>query len=73
VTVDDLAAHTAPGELVGQHQAGRPGPDDQHLGMHLTLTPRWVGFTPFRQECGELAASTMTAHVTFLPALTRGN
>ena len=32
--VDEHRAHTAPRELVGEHQAGRAGADDQDLGVH---------------------------------------
>ena len=34
VPVDDRHAHAAPGELVGQHQSRRAGPDHQNFGVH---------------------------------------
>ena len=34
VPVDEHRAHAAPGELVGEHQAGRAGTDDQDSGIH---------------------------------------
>ena len=35
VTVDDLDAHAAPYELVGEHEAGRAGADDQDVRIHI--------------------------------------
>ena len=34
VAVDDLRAHAAAAELIGQHQSGRSGTDDEHIGVH---------------------------------------
>jgi hypothetical protein len=35
VPVDDLRAHAAPAELVGEHQAGGPGADDEDVRLGL--------------------------------------
>jgi hypothetical protein len=32
--VDDQRTHASPSELVGQHQPGRAGSDDQDIGVH---------------------------------------
>jgi hypothetical protein len=39
--VDDQNAHASPNELVGEHQPGRAGPDDQNVSIHLSpIQPR---------------------------------
>src|SRR5262249_2849560 len=37
VPVDDHRANAAPTELVGEHEPGRSGPDDQDIGVHRLL------------------------------------
>ena len=32
-----IGAHAAPRELIGEHQAGRPGADDQNVHLHGDL------------------------------------
>ena len=32
--VDDQRAHAAPTKLIGEHQPGRAGPDDQDISIH---------------------------------------
>ena len=34
MTVDDERAHAAPAELIGEHQPGRAGTDDQNVSVH---------------------------------------
>jgi hypothetical protein len=34
MAIDDLRAQAATRELVGEHQAGRAGADDQDIGLH---------------------------------------
>ena len=34
VPVDDQRAHAAPTELIGEHQPGRAGSDDEDVGIH---------------------------------------
>ena len=38
VPVNDLRSHAAATELVGKHQSGRSGADDQHIGLHGNLS-----------------------------------
>ena len=35
--VYDQHAHTSPNELIGEHQPGRAGPDDQNVSIHRKL------------------------------------
>src|SRR5439155_15347221 len=46
--VYDHGAHAAPSELVGEHQSGRAGPNDQHIRIHATRTAAWSGPPPRR-------------------------
>src|SRR5262249_4400871 len=41
--VDEQDADAAPPQLVGQHQSGRTGSNDQHIGIHARLPLRFVG------------------------------
>src|SRR5947207_1581819 len=49
--VDDLRAHAAPRELVGEHQPGRAGANDEDIGVHAGLPWRE---SSTRGGCGRL-------------------
>ena len=40
MTVDDAHADAAPDQLVGQHQSGRAGADDQDVRIHCEFPDR---------------------------------
>jgi hypothetical protein len=43
MAIDDARLHAAPGELVGEHQAGRAGADDENVDIHVCISLRHVG------------------------------
>ncbi len=42
MAIDDARLHAAPGKLVGEHQAGRAGADDENVDIHRCISLRHV-------------------------------